>query len=371
MASEAHLDLKVWNADASKAETSGLRLPKEIKVRKLPEKEKIALFTGLSRLLRGGIAMLQALDLLGATATQAATKQILLHLRSSVADGKSLSTVMQAHPRSFGPFEVAIVKVGEETGRLEDNLAFAATHIRRIARLRAKFIEAITYPVFVVVVAIITMIVMMYYIVPKITDMYADLEATLPMLTQMCLATVQVLKVLLPIGIVAALALSLLRIKGQSTFVTLLRQAPGVRPVLQGHARTLLFRTLSTLLDCGLMLPRALMIATDTLQDPRLRSDMQTVTAGINQGSSLSACLGPLAWVPGPATALITAGEESGALPETLQQIALDEEEAVTELMQQMLKLLEPLLIVGCGLFIGLIVIATLLPLLNMSSYIS
>ncbi len=323
------------------------------------KREKRLFFYGLARLLKGGVPVLRALDLVIAQSKPGAFRDRLSLMSAAVRDGASLSKAMEVHPSEFKPFEICLVRAGEMSGNLPANLYRLTEELKRQEEIREKIKEAVTYPLFILGMGLVTLFTVLFFVVPRLRLIYDDFGGKLPFVTSIVMRASEAAPFLLA-AVVVALAACVVLVKRGQTAASWERW-----PLVGGIAgRLALSRSaflLSTLLKSGVTLAEALKILADSM--PPHRIVIERVLADVSQGRPLSASFRHAPFFGEGERMLLLASEESGTLPETLSEIAATASEDLSAEIRTVLKVLEPALILLIGLLVGALVIGMLLPI--------
>jgi type II secretory pathway component PulF len=270
---------------------------------------------------------------------------------------------------------VALVRAGEESGRIKELLASLTVYHRKQDEISQKIRGALTYPAFMLVVGVGTVLFILSFVMPKISVLFDGMHTVLPWPTRMIMGLSHGLRVAWPLLAVAVFLAALV-----SRFIA---QAPALRrrvksffmdlPVIKGLAvkadMERFSRTLGLLLESGIPILKALEIAVPTLDYEPLRAELAVCQERVAGGASFGECLRESVNVPDIVAQLIVVGEESGALPGALRDIADTYEQEIGEATKAATTLLEPLLILIVGLVVGFIVFAMLMPVFQMDMF--
>lgn len=339
--------------------------------------ERLAVIDELAALLEGGLPLDRALALTAEACSRPGAIAIVRELREAVAGGASLSAAMARHPRSFGPLAEGIVRAGESGGALAPALRQLAAHLASAASIQSALLTALTYPALVAVIALVSVVVLLRVVVPQFTSLFDGATATLPWSTRAVFAMSEALR---QYGWLAVLALGAggywLHRQRRDPARLRLAHAMLLRAPLIGETWRQLdiarwARILSLLLGQGVALPSALATAAPTLTNAELRQRGMQLAAKLREGQSLSHLLRAARLLPESALALLQAGEASGRLATTLAQLAERHAHAFDTRSQRALALLGPLLILGLGIVIGVIIIALLGGILSINALVA
>jgi general secretion pathway protein F len=327
----------------------------------------------LSALLDAGIPIPQALEGLGEQEDHPAFRALVLKISESVRKGTALSAAMEEHPRVFSKLFVSMVRVGEEAGQLPLVMNDLADLLEHEEEIRGEVVSAVAYPTFVLGFGIVTVIVLLTVVLPKLFSMLKDMAKVLPLPTVILLNVSSWLNHYWPVALIAIVALVvggrwyLKNPKGAMTFDRLKLRAPVIGPVFLSSALSRFARTLGTLTKSGVSLLPALKIVENTIGNLALAHFVAQVSEETRGGDSLAGPLRKLGVFPKTVIQMIDVGEESGKLPEMLLKVAEIQEREMRGRTKTLISLLAPALILVVGAMVGFMVIALLLPIFRMS----
>lgn len=355
-------------ATAEPGATSAFRIGPAIRRR------EITAFTReMATLMKATIPIPAALEGLSEEEENPVLRQLVHDIAESVRTGSAFSTALAEHPRYFSNLYVSMIRVGEEAGVLDKVLADLAALLEHEDEVRGEVSSAIAYPVFVMLFGIVTVLILLTFVLPRLFDMLQEMTTTLPPATRILLAATEFLKGnwwwLLPLGIGALVGLfQYLRTeKGAAFWDKWKLKIPALGPVFYSAALGRFARTLGTLLRAGVSLLPALKIVEDTIGNRTLGAVIAQVAEETRGGDSLAAPLRKQGVFPRTVTQMIGVGEETGQLDEMLLQVATIEERRTRAHTKTLISLLAPALILAVGLVVAFIVIAILLPIMRMS----
>jgi general secretion pathway protein F len=268
---------------------------------------------------------------------------------------------------------IHMVDVGEHSGHLDQALHRLADHLEAQARFRSRMLNALAYPVLMAVVGLGVLAFLFSYVLPKITDIVADLDQVLPWPTRLLLALGDAVDRYGWLGLVLLVAALILAGRYLQTPAgrlwrdrTLLR-LPILGPFVLGQSTAYLSRTLGVLLQSGVSLLQALDIGRKLTANRVLQQALEQATACVREGESLAEPLRRSRVFPDMLVQMTAAGERSGALDDMLLRVAESFEHQTDMALSRMLALLEPLMILLMGTIVGFVVIAILLPIFQAS----
>jgi general secretion pathway protein F len=329
------------------------------------------MYSQFADLLRAGVPALRSLDVLARQTSNGVLKEVLQEVREALSGGKTLADAMSEHPNAFNPLHVSMIRAGEKGGFLEDVLARIAIFTERQNEMRNKLIGAMLYPAILMFIGSIIVVFLLVVVVPKVRQF---LRGDLPTLTKFVFALCDFLKengmivagatVILIIAFVAAVRSS----TGKRYFDEFQLKAPMLGKIVTLVAICRFCRILGTLLHNGVPILQALKISRDSAGNRLLVEAVEEATESVRKGSSLAVPLGKSGLFPLDIIDMIAVGEESNNLENVLVTIADSYEMRTGRTVDLMLRLLEPLLLVGMASIVAVIAIALLLPILTMSS---
>ena len=351
-----------------KARRSGIQFGTGIR-----RKEITAFTREMAALLGAGIPIPQALDGLGHEEENPALREAVLKIADSVRKGISISAAMGEHPRLFNKLYVSMVRVGEEAGVLQKVMADLADLLEHEDEVRGEVLAAVSYPVFVLLFGIFTVVILLTVVLPKLFSMLQDMLDILPLPTLILLRVSGFfrhywLPVLIGvIAVSAALRWYLQSPKGALAWDKLKLRIPVMGSVFRAAALSRFARTLGTLVKSGVSLLPALKIVENTIGNLMLANLIAQVSEETRGGDSLAAPLRKLGIFPKTVIQMINVGEETGKLDEMLLKVADIEERHMRARTKTLVSLLAPALILVVGALVGFMVIALLLPIFKMS----
>ena len=339
----------------------------------ISRKQVTAFSREMAALLGSSIPIPQALDGLGEEEEHPALREVVLKMGESVRKGVSLSAAMDEHPRVFNKLYTSMVRVGEEAGALPRVMNDLATLLEHEDEIRSEVVAAISYPLFVMGFGIVTVIVLLTVVLPKLFGMLQDMLKTLPLPTLILLRTSEFLQrywlavLALTVGAIVALRWYKGTPKGAEAFDRLKLRLPIMGGVFMASALSRFARTLGTLVKSGVSLLPALKIVENTIGNIVLAQLIGQVSEETRGGDSLAGPLRKLGVFPRTVVQMISVGEESGKLDEMLLKVAEMQERDMRAKTKTLISLLAPLLILIVGALVGFMVIAILVPILQMS----
>lgn len=330
------------------------------------------MYEQLSDLLRAGVPILRALEVLSQQSASPAMAQILREVKDDVSGGDALADAMKKHPHAFPELHAAMVRAGEKGGFLEDVLARLSEFVARQDALKNKFIGSLIYPSVLLVGAIGAVSFIMAYVVPKIRSVLENQE--LPLLTKVVFGISDVLRLhglwlLAGVAIVViVLVLYFRSASGQALWSRLQLRLVGLGKIYTMVAICRFCRVLGTMLANGIPILQSLKISKDSTGNAVLADAIDEAAESVRQGESLAAPLAASKVFPPAIVDMIAVAEESNSLDKVLVEIANTQEERTARQIDFTMRMLEPLLLMFMGVMIACIAIALLVPILRMAT---
>jgi general secretion pathway protein F len=330
----------------------------------------------LAGLVSSGLPLERALASLSSEADREAERNLVARLRAAVNSGSTFAKALAEHPREFSTIYIAVIGAGEQSGQLAVVLEHLAQDLEDQQNLHAKLLGAALYPAIVSAVALGIVLFLMAYVVPQVASVFAGSKKALPFLTVVMLALSDMVRqygglvlVIGAVGIFAArqaLKTPALRYRFDAAWLTL----PIIGKLSRSFNAARFASTLAMLAAAGVPILKALQAATDTLSNYALRQDAQDALVAVREGAPLASALAQKKRFPGLLSMFARLGEQTGQLPLMLQRAANQLSTEVQRKALQLATLLEPLLIVVMGAVVMLIVLAVLLPIIEMNQLV-
>lgn len=338
---------------------------------------ELALFTRqLASLLEAGLPLEQSLTALLEQSERTFIRDIIASVRSEVMAGAALSDALKQHPDNFADIYCALVASGEQIGHLARVLSRLADYIERRNALVQKVKLAFTYPAIVTVVAFAIVIFLLTYVVPQIVSVFANTKQKLPLLTVLMLAVSDFVRVygwLVALLGVAAFSVWRLALKNPEIKMRWHRWLL-TAPVYGKFERSLntsrFASTLAITTGSGVPILRALQTSRETLSNVAMRAQVEDATASVREGVSLARALSAHKYFPPMLIHMIRAGEVTGELPAMLERASNAQEQDLERRALTIAGLLEPVLILAMGVVVLLIVLAVLMPIIEINQLV-
>ena len=338
---------------------------------------ELSLFTRqLASLLEASLPLEQAFSALLEQAERPYVRDLIASIRSEIMGGASLSDALSRHPRDFADIYRALVASGEQIGQLARVLSRLADYIERRNALVQKIRLAFTYPAIVTVVAFLIVIFLLTYVVPQIVSVFVNTKQKLPFLTTAMLGVSDFVRNYGWIVLLAVVALAYFWRRAlqdpsiKMRWHTWLLTAP-LYGRFECSLNTARFAsTLAITTGSGVPILRALQTSRDTLTNVAMRAQVEEATASVREGVSLARALSSHKHFPPLLIHMIRAGEVTGELPAMLERAANTQEQDLERRAMTMAGLLEPALILAMGVVVLIIVLAVLMPIIEINQLV-
>ena len=330
----------------------------------------------LAGLVGAGLPLERALTALADEAEEPRQRELVAHLRAEVNAGSPFARALTGAPREFDDVYRAVVATGEQSGQLGRVLEKLADDLEEQQALKSKLIGATLYPAIVSVVAIVIVVFLVTYVVPQVAQVFAGSKKALPLLTTVMLAISAFLRQwgwALVLGLVGAFGLLVLMRRNEATRERLdagMLTLPLVGKLARGYNAARFAGTLAMLAGSGVPILKALQAAAETLSNRAMRADAMAALVQVREGAPLASALASKARFPGLLAMFARLGEQTGELPAMLQRAATQLGAEVQRRAMQTATILEPLLIVVMGAVVMVIVLAVLLPIIQLNTFV-
>ena len=342
--------------------------------RHISTSEKMLFAKHLSIMIRSGMPLLDSLWMLRRQAKSKIFQKIINQLIVDVDNGQFLSVSLDKHKSIFGNFFINIIRVGEASGTLADNLNYLHEELRKSYELKRKVKAAMTYPIIVLVATVGISSILLFMVFPQIMPIFDSFKVKLPITTRMLIATINFFTHygwLVGIGVViSAFAISfLMKLRAVRFFWhKFILIIPFLGPTSTNVNMTAFARTLGSLLKSGIKIVDALNIAAETMPNMVYQLELKKVSETIKKGEAMSSyLLTSERYFPPTFSQMIEVGESTGHLDENLAYLAEFYEAEVDEQFKNLSTILEPLLILFMGILVGFVVLSIITPIYSLT----
>ncbi len=324
-------------------------------------------------LFKAGMPIMQVLDAILERHTSGRLSEVLQQVREDVKAGSALSNALEKHGRSFPPLYVASIRAGERTGDLPRTIRRYIQYLKRVDGIRKKVVAALFYPSILVVFAFLAITLLLVYVVPTFSQVYADAGSQLPLPTQLLIAFTSLLKRYFLVGAALAVAAvfafrSWVRTEaGRYTVDRFKLTVPYAGDVFTKYSVAGFSRTLATVLGSGIPIVESLRMSIGTLNNRYMEKRLFEAVRSVEEGSRLSTAIERINIMPPLALRMLGVGEATGALEDMLVDISDYLEDELEERMHVLTTAIEPAIMVIMGVVIGVIIVAMYLPVFKIA----
>lgn len=357
---------------ASRGGVLGRFMPRRSE-RKIGGSDFLILNQQFNTLIKAGIPILRALDLLADRASSPKLRPVISNLRDLVREGKSLSEAVEA-AGVFSKIYSTSILAGEKSGNLSSVLEYYIGYQRVSTGIRKKILASLVYPILLIVVAITIVTYLVSAVIPQFALLYRDMNVQLPAVTKLLIAlTVGYRWVFLLIIAAGFFTVFLIFLwsrteQGGTAVDRFVFGLPIIGETLLKFQVAQFSRTLSTLLTGGTPLVASLQTSADSIGSKLVRRSVSQATQMVREGESLHGALGSKGVLPEMAIDMIEVGESSGALAPMLTSVAEFYEEDVNLRLSALVSLIEPVMLIGMGFLVAFILISLYLPIFEFSA---
>ncbi len=342
--------------------------------KKVDNQELISFNQELLVLIKSGMPIIQALDVVLEHGGKGKLPEILQEVREDIKGGAALSDAFEKHPRAFSHLYVASLRAGERTGDLPQTIRRFIAFLKRMEGFRKKVVSALIYPLILLTLATVVVTVLLLYVVPVFSQIFSDVGSQLPLPTRILIWFTVLLRTYSPVVLViAVVAGALVRrwlrtTAGRYTVDRLLLRIPFIGPLATQYAVAGFTRTLGTILGSGIPIVESLKMAVGTLNNKVLERKLLQAVARVEEGTTLVNALEGVKMMPPLALRMLGVGETTGALEEMLADISEYFEEEIDRQLHILTTAIEPAILVVTGLIIGVIIITLYLPIFKIGT---
>lgn len=340
-------------------------------------KDRIVFLKNLGAMIDAGLSLSKALNVMARQSANARMKKVVESLNADITKGQSLADAMKARPEAFPGLVVSMVKAGEESGKLSEALRTAGNQLENSHNLEKKIRGAMTYPAIVLSVMVIVGILMMTFVVPRLTATFKDMGVDLPWSTRLIIALGDFAanRFLLMIGSIAALIIALVLFlrtpAGKRYFDWTLLRLPVISNLVKETNSARTARTMSSLLSGGVEFVSAINIASEVVQNSYYKSVLAEAASAVQKGQTISAVFSSHSDLYPPFVSDMTAtGEETGELSKMFGNIAEYYEAEVEQKTKNLSTLVEPILMVVIGAAVAFFAFSVITPMYSMVNQI-
>lgn len=327
----------------------------------------------LSTMVTAGLSLTESLSILEQQSKPTMIK-LLSELLKDIEGGQTFASALAKHPKVFSNVYIQLVKAGEAAGVLDQILERLAENLEKQKEFRGKATGALIYPVIVILAMIVVAFIMMIFVIPKLTEMYQDFGAELPFATQILISLSNFfvnfwwLFILLCVGGGFGLRAWWQTDKGKRAISGFFLRIPLYGELRRKVILTEFTRTLSLLLSSGISMLQALSISADAASSLLYREALADATKKVEKGIGLSQTLTDQNLFPPILSQMAAVGEQTGKLDEVLLKISIYFQTESEQAIKNLTAAIEPMIMIVLGIGVGLMVIAIIMPIYNLTS---
>ena len=346
-----------------------------IAARELKKFSVIEFTRGLGMLLRAGLPIDKALVSLAAASADSGTRKLLQQVGRDIREGSSLSKALRGFDNLFGRLYLSLIQAGEISGNLEVSIDHLSAYLDSQQQLRERIVNAMIYPLVLLVVTVFSIVLLMVVVMPKFKQLFEDMDAELPAVTQAFLSTSDFLRdygsaiCALLLGLVAAIFM----LRGNPGFRALLDQLvlrlPWIGELVKKVQVSRYAETLSMMLQCGIPIQRSLGASCQVVGNGWIRKQFDLAAKEIKEGGSFSDAVGR--HFPALTWQMIKVGEQAGELEQSLATVAKIIRHDVDRTIQRVIGIFEPVIIVFLGAVVAGVIGSVLVAVLGMNDLIA
>ena len=327
-----------------------------------------------SVLISANVSMVQALKVLVDQTANVILKMILSEVADEVDAGSTLSEALAKRPNVFNNFYVSVVRSGETSGKLDEVLSYLADEMEKDYDMMSKIKGAMIYPVFVLVSLIVVGIVMMIFVVPKLTGILTESGAELPITTRILIGTSSFMQqywwllIIITVALVAAFKWYEKRPQGRRQLDYLKLRLP-----IFGHLFQLIYlvrftRSMNTLIVGGVTIDNSLKVTAEVVGNKIYQELIEETVKEVEDGNSISSVFIKSKTIPKMVSQMLNIGEKTGKMDVILDRITNFYSREISNMVANLMTLMEPIIMVVMGVAVGIMVAAVILPMYNLAS---
>jgi type IV pilus assembly protein PilC len=355
-------------------EDKKLKVPFMSIFNRVSNKDVVILSRQMATLFQAQVSALRVFRLLGGQVENPTLQRYLTSIADDLQGGSSISNAIAKYPDTFSSFYVNMVKSGEESGKLDEIFSYLADYLDRTYEVTSKAKNALIYPAFVIMTFVGVMILMLTVIIPKIALMIVDSGQEVPFYTKVVLALSNVFvhyTVFLGVAVVIFVFLAYRYAKteaGAMAIDNMRLRLPYIGDLYKKLYLSRIADNMNTMIMSGIPILRALEITSSVVDNRTYKAILDTTLNQVKEGTSLSNAFAQYKEIPNIMTQMVKVGEETGELGNILKSLARFYQREVTDAVDTLVGLIEPVMIVALGLGVGILLAAVLMPIYNIAS---
>ena len=354
-------------------EGAGSFLTRGIGSGRIKVKDVVMMSRQIATLFEAKVSALATFRMLASESDSPALSRVLTAVTDDIKSGTPISQAMAKHPKAFSNFYVHMVEAGEESGKISDNFNYLADYMERSYELVSKAKNALIYPIFIIASFVIVMILMLTFVIPKLTAILVETGQEIPIYTRIVIGLSDLVRnygifLFIILAIVAVFFRRyIMTISGKESFSRFKLAIPYIGRLYSKIYLSRIADNLSTMLTSGISMVRALEITADVVDNAVYQRILTEASVSLKSGNLISAILYKYPEVPNIMVQMMKVGEESGKLGFVLETLARFYRREVDNEIKTLVDLIEPAMIVLLGLMVGVLLTSVLLPIYNLA----
>lgn len=339
----------------------------------VPLKDKLFFTRNFRLMIKAGVPLPKALEMLSSQTNNTKLKKVLLEVKEDIIKGKKLSEALEGRPEVFSELFCNMIKIGEETGNLEEVLKNLNEQMEKNYILRSRVKGALIYPAVIIVAMLGIGILMLVMVVPRLSQTFDDLGIELPFTTQLIIKAAEIMTgfwyiFVVIFALLAVLARFAMKTKGGGKLLDRMAlKIPVISAIVRGSNTAYTARTLSSLINSGVPIVKSLKIVSRTLDNYFFREAMVEAAKDVKKGTKLSEAIAPYEELyPFSFSEMIAVGEETGETAEILEKLADFSESEVENLTKNLTSVIEPVIMIVIGAAVGFFAVSMIQPMYSM-----
>lgn len=328
----------------------------------------------MSTLIAGGVPLVRAITLLGEYSSSPELRSVLMQVAKDISTGVSLHNSLAKHPKAFNHVWLSLVQAGEVGGKLPETLMQISSYIKKETAIKSKIITAVTYPAILLIMSLFVLVYFVIGIVPTFAKIFEDFQMDLPAITEGVLwvsNTIRSAFFYMLAALIAAIVAFRAYVKtppGKRAFHNFLLNVPLLGNFLKNVYYERLLSTLATLLQSGVTILNAITVLEESFDsNVVIQQALRKAKKEVSEGHSIADSFRDTHAFPGIMTEMMRIGEESGRLPNIITTLSKFYNDHIEQFIARFSSVIDPILIIGVGLIIGVVVLSIFMPIFKMS----
>ena len=349
--------------------SSSISSGKKVALQSLSLKEKIDFTQTFLTLNRAGLPIIESLIFIEKDAASRQVRMLAQEIKNQIIAGYTLSDTISKYPNLFGQVYIGLAKAGEDSGEIDKTFERLIQLLKKQGDIKGKVVSALTYPVFVVVLAIAVVLVMLMFVFPAFTDMFDQQGKELPFITQICIDTGEFLKdkwAVIPVGIAVLVFSGIYLLKWEPSkrkIDEIMLKIPLIADLTKAAAFSNFLTVLQIAYDAGIPIIECLYLSRTTLSNYVMQEAIKLSIKKMQAGAHLSESLKAANLFPKMILFMVSTGEQSGRLGELMEQCVQHIDQQLDLIIDTIGKLIEPILLIFIGVIVCFLALALYLPL--------